>query len=212
MAPYAVVYDMAQQEKYDRVHVVIRVVIMVILSILAGAIGWIFGLAYLAVPVLAAILIAQKGAQKYFDEAEGNMVMWLRYLFAIYAYLGMMTDKLPNEDVKSYLRFDVTPAGTPSAGSVLLRIILAIPHAFILGLLGIVAGVLAIVAAIMVLIQESYPGGIFDFLRGYARWNARMYAYLAGFSPDYPPFAFDTGPEGGVAPAQVSTPQAPPTT
>jgi hypothetical protein len=31
-----------------------------------------------------------------------------------------------------------------------------------------------IIAAIMVLIQESYPKGIFDFLRGYARWTARM--------------------------------------
>jgi hypothetical protein len=207
---HGVIFDINQQEKYDRVHVVIRVVILIISSILAGIIGWVFGLAYLAVPVVAAILIAQKGAQKYFDEVDDNMAMWLRYLFAIYAYLAMLTDKLPNEDPKTYMRFDAAPAGTPSAGAVLLRIILAIPHAIVLGLLGIVAGILVIIAAIMVLIQETYPNGIFDFLRGYARWNARMYAYLAGFTQDYPPFAFDTGPEGGAARQPVSTPQAPP--
>jgi hypothetical protein len=59
--------------------------------------------------------------------------------------------------------------------------------------------VLLIVAGIMVLIQEKYPEGIFTFQRGYLRWNARVYAYMAGLAQDYPPFAFDTGPEGGAA-------------
>jgi len=205
MATYAVIYDIEQQPTYNRVHVVIRIAILILLSIIAGAVGWIFGIAYLAVPVLAAILIAQKGSRRYLDEAEGNMLMWLRYLFAFYAYLGLLTDKLPNEDPKTYMRMDLQPEGESSAGAVLLRIILAIPHAIVLGLLGIVAVILVIVAAIMVLIQEKYPQGIFDFLRGYARWNARMYGYLAGFSDKYPPFALDTGPEGGTA-AMVSAP------
>jgi hypothetical protein len=159
MASYPVIFDIQQQEKYDRVHVAIRIGIIIILSIIAGAIGWIFGLLYLAVPILAAILIAQKGAQKYFDEAEQNMVMWLRWIAGFYAYLYLLTDRLPNQELKETMRFEVTPQGEPSPGGVLLRIILAIPHAIVLALIGIVAFILAIIAAIMILIQEKYPEG-----------------------------------------------------
>lgn len=200
MAAYGTTFDIEHQEKYDRTQVAIRILIVIVLSILAGAIGWIFGALYLAIPVLAAILISQKGAKQYHDESEQNMTMWLRYVVAFYAYLGLLTDKLPNEDPRQTLRFDVTPAGEPTAGGVLVRIITAIPHAIVLGLLGIVAGVLIVIAAIMIVVNESYPEGIFSFLRGYLRWQVRVYAYLAGLVQEYPPFALDTGPESPAVP------------
>ena len=206
MATYAVVYDIQQQETYNRVHVAIRVAILFVLWIL----GWLLSLVYLAIPVLAAIQISQKGKDTYFAEAEQGMASWLRWLAGLFSYQLVLTDKLPNEDMTSVMRFQVTPVGDSTAGHVLLRIILAIPHAFVLGLLGIVAGLLALVAAIMVLVQEKYPQGIFDFNRGYMRWNARMYGYLAGFSDQYPPFALDTGPDTGPATALPAAPQTPP--
>jgi hypothetical protein len=203
MASYPLVFDIAPQQTYNRVHVGIRIVIYIILAALSvipifRTIGWLpSGILYLGIPVAAAILISQKGGRRYLDESEQNMTMWLRWLVALGAYFGMLTDRLPTEDPKQTLRFEVTPDGEPSAGNVLFRIILAIPHAIVLGLLGIVAGILAIIAAIMVVIQEKYPEGIFTFLRGYARWSARVYAYLGGLAQAYPPFAFDTGTEGG---------------
>jgi hypothetical protein len=93
-----------------------------------------------------------------------------------------------------------------------VRIITAIPHAIVLAILGVVAAILAIIAAVMILVGESYPEGIFDFLRGYVRWQARVYAYLAGLVDEYPPFAFDTGSESAIPqlPAgDASQPQAP---
>lgn len=207
MAAYPVTFDIQHQEKYDRTHVFIRIVLFVVVGVLFSFVkplSAVSGLLYLAVPVVAAILIAQKGAAAYFAERETNMVKWLRWLFALSAYVSMLTDRLPNENPKETLRFEVTPVGEPTAGSVLLRIILAIPHAIVLALLGIVAGILIIIAAIMVLAQEKYPEGIFNFLRGYERWNARVYGYMAGFAQDYPPFAFDTGPEEGAPPIAAS--------
>ena len=203
---YPVQFDIQYQERYDRMQVVIRILILIVLSILAGAIGWIYGLAYLAVPVVAAILISQKGAKTYLEQRDDNIALWLRYLFAIYAYLGLLTDRLPNEDPRSTLRYEVQPDAEPSVGQVLLRIILAIPHAIVLGLLGIIAGILVIIAAIMVLIQERYPESIFNFLRGYARWYARMMSYMAGLVQAYPPFAFDTGPETTALPPAPPAP------
>ena len=200
MAAYGATFDIDHQEKYDRTQVVIRILIVLVLLILAGALGWIFGALYLGIPVLAAILISQKGAKQYHAESEQNMTLWLRYIVAFYAYLALLTDKLPNEDPRQTLRFDVAPAGEPTAGGVLVRIITAIPHAIVLALLGIVAAVLIVIAAIMILVNESYPEGIFNFLRGYLRWQVRVYAYLAGLVQDYPPFALDTGPEATVVP------------
>lgn len=213
MAAYPVTYDIQQQEKYDRTHVFIRIVLFVVIGVLFSFVqplSSVSGLFYLAVPVVAAILIAQKGAATYFAERENNMAKWLRWLFALSAYVSMLTDRLPNQEPRQTLRFEIAPEGEPSAGSVLLRIILAIPHAIVLALLGIVAGILMVVAAILVLVQEKYPAGIFGFLRGYARWNARVYGYMAGFAQDYPPFSFDTGRADDASPSGVGAIPAPP--
>lgn len=201
MAAYPVTFDVAQQEKYDKTQVLIRLVILIILSIVAGAIGWAYGLVYLAVPVAAAVLISQRGAQRYLDEADTNITSWLRLIIRVHAYLVLMTDTFPSSETDHPVRFGVTPTGTPTAGGTLLRIILAIPHAIVLGLLGIVATILTIIAAIMILVQGTYPGGIFNFLRGYVRWNGRVLAFLAGLVDEYPPFALDTGSEQAALPS-----------
>lgn len=209
---YGATFDIDYQQKYDRTQVVIRILAVIVLSILAGALGWIPGLLYIGLPVLAAILISQKGAATYLAESEKNMTLWLRYVVGFYAYLGLLTDKLPSNE-QHVVRFDVAPSGEPTAGGVLVRIITAIPHAIVLAILSIVAGILLLIAAIMVLVQESYPEGIFNFLRGYLRWHSRLFAYLAGLVQEYPPFALDMGPESPAASAppapEGSQPQAP---
>ena len=198
MAAYGATFNIDRQEMYDRTQVVIRVLIMVVLSIIGGALGWAHGLLYLGIPVAAAVLISQKGAKAYFSESEQNMTLWLRYIISFYAYIGLLTDKLPTKDSRETVRFDVTPTGEPTAGKVLLRIILAIPHAIVLALLSIVTFVLLVIAVIMILISEAYPEGIFKFLRGYMRWQVRLFVYLAGLVDEYPPFALDTGEEAAA--------------
>ena len=200
MATYGATFDIDRPAHHDRTQIIIRLLLMIVLSILAGSLGWAHGALYIALPVLGAILISQKGAKQYHAEAEQNVTLWLRYVVAFDSYIWLLTDKLPNEDPRATLRFEVTPSGEPTAGGVLLRIITAIPHAIVLAILGVVAVVLAIIAAIMVLVGESYPEGIFNFLRGYVRWQARVYAYMAGLVDEYPPFALDTGSESASIP------------
>ncbi len=193
MASYGATFDIASPQKFDRVHIGIRVLIAIVLAILGGSIGWLYGAVYLAIPVAAAILISQRGAQRYLAEADQNMTKWVRYLLAFYAYMGLLTDRLPNEEPKETLHFEVATSGTPTAGSTLLRIILAIPSALVLGLLGIVAFFVMLFAAVMILIQETYPEGAYGYLRGVMRWEARLLAYIASLVDEYPPFALDTG-------------------
>jgi hypothetical protein len=209
MATYPATFDAVQPPTLSRAHIGLRVVIIIVLSFLAGILGWLQGIVYLGIPVLAAILISQKGPETYLAEAEQGMAKWLRLLVGFYAYMILLTDKLPTDDADTGVRFEVRPTGTPSIGSALLRIITAIPHAFVLGLLGIVAFILVIVGAIVVLIQETVPEGIYSFLRGYMRWWARVLAYMGSLTDEYPPFALDTGQEGAAAAQLPEAPQAP---
>jgi hypothetical protein len=203
MASYGASFEIAPPQKFDRVHIAIRVLILLILTFALAFMEWHYAVVYLAIPVVAAILISQSGAERYLAEAHENMTKWLRYLLAFYAYIGLLTDRLPNEEPKETLHFEVATSGSPTAGSTLLRIILAIPSAIVLGLLGIVAAILMLYAAIMILIQETYPEGVYNFLRGVLRWEARLLAYMASLVDEYPPFALDTQSEG-AAPAPRS--------
>ena len=193
-AAYPVTFDITRPEKFERPHIFIRILVVVILSILAGAIGWILGLVYLVFPVLAAIFVSQKGSEKYLEEDGPRMTGWLRWVLALYAYLGLLTDRFPTEKPEEIVRFEIKTGGAPTMGSALLRLIYSIPSALILGLLGIVSAVVLVIAAVMVLIQENYPDGLYNFQRGVLRWEARLLGYHASLVDQYPPFAVDTGP------------------
>ncbi len=206
MAAYPAVFDIEQPPKFDRVHIAIRVLILIIMSII-GSVWW---LVYLGVPVVAAIQISQKGSDGYLRDSPQTMTKWLGYLVAFYAYLGLLTDRLPNEDISQTLRFEVQPGGTHTTGSAVLRIIKAIPSAIVLGIISILGAILALIAAIMVLVQETYPESIYAFLRGVMRWHVRLLVYLASLVEPYPPFALDTGREAGApgpGPAQIQAQQ-----
>jgi hypothetical protein len=196
VADYAATFDIEQPERFDRIHVVIRVLILIVLTLIGGAIGWLYGLVYLVIPVLAAVLISQKGQERYFAEASEGIVNWLRYIVAFQAYIFLLTDRLPNEKIEEFLYFDVKPEGEVSPGAALLRILLALPSAIVLALLSIRGALLGLIAAILILFEERYPESIYAFLRGLVRWSARLLAYLAGLVEKYPPFALDTDAQG----------------
>lgn len=210
MADYPVTFNVTRPEKFDRTQVVIRILVLVILSILSFIASSIVGLVYLAVPVYAAIQISQKGSETYLRDKGGPLLNLLRWYFAIYSYLLLLTDRFPSEKPEELVTFDVTPNGSPTVGSSLLRLIYSIPSAIVVGLLGIVGFVIVIIAVIMVLIQEQYPEGLYNFQLGIMRWQARLMGYHASFVHEYPPFALDTGSEG-APPASVSEPSPPST-
>jgi uncharacterized membrane protein len=196
---YPVTFDVARPEKFERPQVFLRILVAVILSILGGALGWIFGLVYLVLPVVAAIFVSQKGGEKYLAEDGPRVTGWLRWIVAFYAYLGILTDRFPTEKPEEIVRFEVQTSGTPTVGSALLRLIYSIPSALVLSILGIVSAVIWIIAAVMVLVQESYPDGLYNFQRGILRWEARLLGYHASLVEQYPPFALDTAPEPAPA-------------
>ncbi len=72
--------------------------------------------------------------------------------------------------------------------TVLVRIVLAIPHLIVLYALGIAAEVVALISWFAALFIGRLPSGLGDFLSGYLRWTSRVYAYLLLLTDEYPPF------------------------
>lgn len=199
-ADYPAFFNVAKPERFDRSQMALRIVIMLVLSFF-GVLGLIFSGLYLIFPVLAAIFISQKGAERFMEEDGERMTGWLRFVVAALAYLWLLTDRLPTEKPEESVTYRIDRGGSPTVGSALLRLIFSIPSAFVLGLLSIIGAILWIIAAVMVLVQEDYPEGIYNFNVGVLRWQARLLAYHASLVEPYPPFAVDTGPlDEGPAP------------
>ena len=189
---YAATFDIQTPREFDKAQVFLRILIVFVLAILQIG-NIVFGGAYIVLPVIAAVMISQKGPQKYLEEAQTGPVKWLRYIMMFYAYMALATDKLQTEDPEEVVKLNVTPTGSPTVGNALVRIILAIPHALVLGLIGIVFFFVWLIAAVSVLLNGTYPEWAADFIRGYLRWNARLLAYMASLVDEYPPFSFGNG-------------------
>jgi len=169
-----------------RIHVVIRLVLLVAL----GTIGCssLYWLLYLALPAMVALLVLQKGGDRYVAEDGPRLVRVLRWLAGAYAYLWLLTDVLPSAAAQDgAVRLDVAPgAAAPTAASALTRLFASLPALLLLALLSMVAAVLWLVGAVFVLVRERLPAAIADFLALTLRYQFRLAAYHLSLCDRYP--------------------------
>lgn len=178
---------------FKREHVFLRIVLLVVV----GWVGHPWGLLWLGLPVVAAILVSQKGGRRYLDESGPAVIRVLSWILDLAAYLALLTDELPGGG-RHAVRFRVQRSGSPTLGSALFRILWAIPSLIVLAILSFVGAIVWFFAAIRVLADERYPESSWRFLAGLVRWEAHLLAYLASLVDDYPPFTLATG---SVSPA-----------
>lgn len=191
-----VTFDVERPPVFRRAHVALRLLLLIVISWIAHPLG----LIWLGLPVVAAILVSQKGGRRYVDEDGTRVSRVLGWIVAVIAYLALLTDDLPG-DGKGATRFEVERSGSPTVGSALLRILYAIPSLFVLAILAAVGAIVWFVALVLVLVNETYPESFWRFLRGLVRWYARVLAYLASLVEPYPPFRLETGPASPAAPS-----------
>lgn len=77
--------------------------------------------------------------------------------------------------------------GLPLIG-ILIRAILVIPHAIVLGFVGIAVGFVILFSWIPVLIFGRYPGLGYELVGGYLRWTTRVSCWILLMTGPYPPF------------------------
>jgi hypothetical protein len=193
---YPVSFDVERPPTFQRAHVFLRIALLVVI----GWIGHPFGLLWLGVPVVAAILVAQKGGQGYLDEDGPMLTRVFTWILAVIAYLALLTDRLPTRDEQP-VRFEVERSGSPTVGSALLRVLYSIPSLIVLAILVCVGAFVWLLAVVLVLINERYPESAWRFLSSLVRWEANLFAYLASLTDRYPPFALETDSVSSPAPS-----------
>jgi hypothetical protein len=193
---YPVVFEIERPPLFDRAHVVLRIAVLIV-------IGWIahpVGLLWLGLPVVAAILISQKGGQRYLDQDGPTVARVLNWIVDLASYVALLTDRLPSRDAHA-ARFEVERSGSPTTRSAALRIVYAIPSLIVLAVLTWVGAIVWVIAMVLVLFTGSYPESWWHFLRGIVAWEARLVAYLASLVERYPPFTLETGSVSPAAPS-----------
>jgi hypothetical protein len=193
---YPASFDVKRPPVFQRAHVFLRVALLIVI----GWIGHPFGLLWLGVPVVAAILVAQKGGERYLDEDGPMLTRVFTWILGVIAYLAMLTDRLPTRDQQP-VRFEVERSGSPTVGSTLLRILYSIPSLIVLAILVFVGACVWLLAVVLVLANERYPASAWRFLCGLVRWEANLFAYLASLTDRYPPFTLETGSVSSPAPS-----------
>jgi hypothetical protein len=193
---YPVAFEIERPQQFDRSHVFLRIAVLIV-------VGWIVhpvGLLWLGLPVVAAILISQKGGQRYLSEDGPTVTRALNWIVDVVAYIALLTDRLPGRDDHT-VRFEVERSGSPTRRSALLRIVYAIPSVIVLAILTWVATIVWFFAMVLVFFTGTYPESWWHFLRGIVGWDARLVAYLASLVDGYPPFTLATGSVSPAAPS-----------
>ena len=185
---YPVVFDLERPPAFQRAHVLLRVALLVVI----GWVGHPLGLLWIGIPVVAAILVAQKGGRRYLDESGPTVTRVLNWILDVTAYVALLTDRLPGPG-EHPVRFEVERSGVPMTGSAILRILSVIPSLIVFAFLTFVGSIVWVIAVVCVLVNERYPAGMWRFLRALLRWEACVLAYLASLVDRYPPFALQTG-------------------
>jgi Domain of unknown function (DUF4389) len=185
---FPVTLDVERPPVFQRAHVFLRVGLLVVI----GWIGHPVGLLWLGLPLVAAIVVSQKGGQRYLDEDGPTVTRALNWILDLVAYLALLTDQLPSRGDHP-VRFQVDRSGSPTVGSALLRLFFAIPSLIVLAILTFVGAIVWVIAVVLVLVDEKYPDSLWRFLLGIVRWEACLLAYLASLVDRYPPFVLETG-------------------
>lgn len=171
-----------------RIHVVTRLLFLLAFATLGlSSVYWAL---YLALPAAVAVVLMQKGGERYLAEDAPGIVRVLRWLASAYGYLWLLTDVLPTAD-GSPIDLKIEPGGRPTATSALLRLLFSLPALVMLAVLSAAAGILWMVGAVLILIRRQLPGAIADILTLTLRFQFQLVAYHLSLVERYPSLRAD---------------------
>ena len=115
---------------------------------------------------------------------------YLRWRIRAIAYLAMLRDEYPPFGDGAYPA-ELVLAEPPQSRdrlTVFFRLVIAIPHLIILGLLSVAWAFTTAVAWLLILLTGRYPELLYGFALGVFAWTTRVEAYLLLLHDEYPPF------------------------
>jgi Domain of unknown function (DUF4389) len=192
---YPVRYHVDKPAHFKRLHLLIRLLAFVVLGLLGLSLGLLFWVAYLGLAIFAAARLSDARDPAAYMEQDGPRVLrGLTWFAAVFAWLGLVTDRLPDRSPQEVVRIDIERSGSPTASSALWRLLIGLPSALVLCLLGAIGWFVWLWAALCVLVNERVGDFSFAYLTGLQRWTVRLLAYQASLVEAYPPFSFEESP------------------
>jgi hypothetical protein len=177
---------------------IVAIPIVVLLTMLSGEAfrdsdnsagnSLVIGGAAVFIPLVLMLVFRQKYPRWWFD---WNLNL-MRFSNRVTAYLALLDDRYPSTDEEQSVHLDFAYPDTHQMNRwlPLVKWILAIPHYFVLLLLGLGAVVAVVVAWFAILFTGTYPRSLFDYVVGVLRWSNRVNGYAFTLVTDqYPPFS-----------------------
>jgi hypothetical protein len=199
MDRYPVDLVVTSPARYDRVQIALRLGIALVLGFLGVSGGWVSGLLYVVLPVIAAVAIGSHGAAYYHERVGPSVWRVLRWLFDFSAYMMLLVDRFPTTEGTT-CRVELEAGGTPTVGRALARLVFSIPAAIVQCVLWFISGIFVVVSWITVLAAETVPRWIRRYQEAVLRAQARLFAYHAALVDPYPPFSFGETTSGPALP------------
>lgn len=116
---------------------------------------------------------------------------YLRWRVRAIAYMALLRDEYPpfgEGDYPVYMELPPYPAHRDRV-SVAFRILLAIPHLFLLWILGVVWLVITVCIWFAILLTGSVPRALYEFGTGALRWTTNVEGFLLLLHDEFPPFS-----------------------
>jgi hypothetical protein len=168
--------------------------VILALFFLPGSVNWIASLFYL--PITTAVLVKQKGPERFFAEDRDRMMVLVGWIIGIYSYFAYLTDRLSlDARAESDIRFSVEASGSPTPRSALWRIVTSMPNVVVFGVFGLLALFVWALACVCIVVTGNYPRALYAYQRAINRWQARLFSYHTSIVDDYPPFWLSLGRE-----------------
>ncbi len=187
---YPVTLEVDDPQPQNRLSVAIRIIFAIPALLMGIVIG--IGLQIVAIIAWFVILFTGKYPAGMMNFTEGG----LRFAARLSGYLYLLTDKSPSFSLDADSSYPVRLAvqGQIEGRNRLtcfFRLLMAIPHFLILGVLNYVIGVVVFVAWLMALFTGSVAPGLHNFIAGYIRWTLRAQSYAMLVTDEYPPFSLN---------------------
>jgi hypothetical protein len=143
----------------------------------------------LAIATALMIAVRRRYPRWWFDFARELT----RFGYRVGAYMVLLTDQYPSTVDEQAIHLEIDYPDVERDLNPFLPFVkwlLAIPHYFVLFLLGIIAFFVVVIAWFTILATGRYPRGLFDYVVGVGRWGLRVNAYAFLLVTDrYPPFS-----------------------
>ena len=185
---YPVSLEVDEPQPQNRLSVLIRIIFAIPAMLFGMVIG--IGLQIVALIAWVVILVTGKYPAGMMSFTEGG----LRFSSRLSGYLYLLTDKSPSFSLDADPAYPVRLSVQGQIEgrnrlTVFFRLLMAIPHYLILGVLNYVIGVVVFVAWLMALFTGSVAPGLHTFIAGYLRWTMRAQGYVLLVTDEYPPFS-----------------------